>query len=140
VNFVPFAEGYKRGLERHVSFDSSIKQQEYTLDQTRPVDDCREKEVQSLETELKERNIELKSESINEYKDVNEYKQQQDKLRDINKQIEQKQQVLERLSKSVPEKEEIPYLKREKNWFVETENYVLTPEQFNQLSERVHES
>lgn len=140
VNFVPVAEGYKRGLERQVSFDRSIKQQDHTLDQTRPFDDWREKEVESLETKLKERSIERKFVGTNEYKDVNDYKQQQDKLRDINKQIEQKQQVLERLSKSVPEKEEIPYLKREKNWFVETENYVLTPEQFNQVSERVHES
>ncbi|MBL1992446.1 plasmid recombination protein, partial [Klebsiella pneumoniae] len=45
LNFVPVASGYKRGLEKQVSFDRAITQQDPTLDKTRPFDDWREKEV-----------------------------------------------------------------------------------------------
>ncbi len=58
LNFVPVASGYKRGLEKQVSFDRAITQQDPTLDKTRPFDDWREKEVQLLEEMLKERGIE----------------------------------------------------------------------------------
>ncbi|MBD2807421.1 plasmid recombination protein, partial [Xenorhabdus sp. ZM] len=34
LNFVPVASGYKRGLEKQVSFDRAITQQDPTLDKT----------------------------------------------------------------------------------------------------------
>src|SRR5690625_6412084 len=60
LNFVPVASGYKRGLEKQVAFDRAIKQQDDTLNKTRPFDDWREKEVQLLEKMLLERGIERK--------------------------------------------------------------------------------
>lgn len=75
LNFVPIASGYKRGLEKQVSFDRAIRQQDLTLDKTRPFDDWREKEVKLLENILKEHGIERKLVGSNEYKDVNEYKE-----------------------------------------------------------------
>lgn len=83
LNFVPIASGYKRGLEKQVSFDRAIKQQDATLDKTRPFDDWREKEVQVLEKILKERGIERKLVGTNEYKDVNDYKNKKDLEREI---------------------------------------------------------
>lgn len=83
VNFVPVASGYKRGLEKQVSFDRAIKQQDPTLNATRPFDDWREKEVQVLEQLLLERGIERKLVGTNEFRDVNEFKEKQNKLREL---------------------------------------------------------
>src|SRR5699024_11961306 len=80
LNFVPVASDYKRGLEKQVAFDRAIKQQDATLNKTRPFEDWREKEVNLLENKLKERGIERKLVGTNEYKDVNEYKQKKDEL------------------------------------------------------------
>ena len=43
LNFVPVASGYKRGLEKQVSFDRAIMQQDVTLDKMRPFDDWRKR-------------------------------------------------------------------------------------------------
>ena len=83
LNFVPVASDYKRGLEKQVSFDRAITQQDSTLNKTRPFDDWREKEVQSLEALLKERGIERKLVGTNKYKDVNEYKEKKDLEQEI---------------------------------------------------------
>ena len=78
LNFVPVADGYKRGLEKQVSFDRAITQQDPLLDKTRPFEDWREKEVLLLEKLLLERGIERKIVGTNDYKDVNEYKEKRD--------------------------------------------------------------
>ncbi|MDX7989533.1 plasmid recombination protein, partial [Xenorhabdus sp. 12] len=83
LNFVPVASGYKRGLEKQVSFDRAITQQDPRLDKTRPFDDWREKEVNLLGEMLKERSIERKIVGTNDYKDVREYKERKDLQREI---------------------------------------------------------
>lgn len=85
LNFVPVADGYKRGLEKQVSFDRAITQQDPLLDKTRPFEDWREKEVLLLEKLLLERGIERKIVGTNDYKDVNEYKEKRDLEREIEK-------------------------------------------------------
>lgn len=87
MNFVPVASEYKRGLEKQVSFDRAIIQQDPTLQKERPFDQWREKEVGLLEKRLAERGIERKLVGTNEYKDVNEYKEKKDLEREI-KQLE----------------------------------------------------
>ncbi|MED1518538.1 plasmid recombination protein, partial [Bacillus paranthracis] len=107
LNFVPVASGYKRGLEKQVSFDRAITQQDATLDKTRPFDDWREKEVQLLEKALKERGIERKLVGTNEYKDVNEYKEKKDLEREIRwleGEVAKKKDELVKVSEHVPEK------------------------------------
>ena len=71
------------GLEKQVSFDRAIKQQDPTLNATRPFDDWREKEVQVLEQLLLERGIERKLVGTNAFRDVNEFKAKQNKLREL---------------------------------------------------------
>ena len=104
-NFVPVASGYKRGLEKQVSFDRAITQQDPTLDKTRPFDDWREKEVKILEEMLKERGIERKLVGSNNYKDVNEYKEKKDLEKEIlsleNQLFEKKNELLE-MSERLP--------------------------------------
>ncbi|MEJ9199839.1 plasmid recombination protein, partial [Bacillus paranthracis] len=107
LNFVPVASGYKRGLEKQVSFDRAITQQDATLDKTRHFDDWREKEVQLLEKALKERGIERKLVGTNEYKDVNEYKEKKDLEREIRwleGEVAKKKDELVKVSEHVPEK------------------------------------
>lgn len=105
LNFVPVASGYKRGLEKQVSFDRAITQQDPTLDKTRPFDDWREKEVKILEKMLKERGIERKLVGSNNYKNVNEYKEKKDLEKEIlsleNQLFEKKNELLE-MSERLP--------------------------------------
>lgn len=150
LNFVPVASGYKRGLEKQISFDRAIMQQDSTLDKTRPFDDWREKEVKLLEKILKERGIERKLVGSNEYKDVNEYKEKKDLEREIQwleKEIAKKKDELVKVSEQVPEKKmNLKSKKKEiktevKSKFIgkpdiiekETGNYVYTPKQVKYL-------
>lgn len=154
VNFVPVASGYKRGLEKQVSFDRAITQQDATLDTTRPFDDWREKEVQLLEKVLKECGIERKLVGTNEYKDVNEYKEKKDLEREIRwleGEVEKKKDELVKVSEHVPEKKmNLRSKKKEiktevKPKFIgkpeiiekETGNYVYTPKQITYLEDLV---
>lgn len=110
LNFVPVAEGYKRGLEKQVSFDRAIIQQDSTLDKTRPFDDWREKEVKLLEKLLNERGFERKLVGKNEYKDVNEYKEKKDLQREIGqleKELADKKNELLALNEKVPDEIEV---------------------------------
>lgn len=154
VNFVPVASGYKRGLEKQVSFDRAIMQQDVTLDKTRPFDDWRKKEVRSLEKLLQEHGIERKLVGTNEYKDVNEYKEKKDLEREIQwleKEMAKKKDELVKVSEHVPEKKmNLRSKKKEiktevKPKFIgkpeiiekETGNYVYTPKQITYLEDLV---
>ncbi|MEC5308654.1 plasmid recombination protein [Bacillus thuringiensis] len=154
LNFVPVASGYKRGLEKQVSFDRAIMQQDATLDKTRPFDDWREKEVQLLEKALKERGIERKLVGTNVYKDVNEYKEKKDLEREIRwleGEVVKKKDELIKVSEYVPEKKmNLRSKKKEiqtevKPKFIgkpeiiakETGNYVYTPKQVIYLEKLV---
>lgn len=134
INYVPVASNYKRSLEKQVAFDRAIKQQDPTLDKTRPFDDWRNKEVSVLEKALKERGIERELVGTNQYKDVNDYKHK----KDLEKEISLKQKKLDELTSFLPdEQEELPFLKKEKVLFQETENYVLSPEQYEKVSKQI---
>ncbi|MZK45640.1 plasmid recombination protein [Dorea sp. BIOML-A1] len=105
LNFVPVASGYKRGLEKQVSFDRAITQQDPKLDKTRPFDDWREKEVNLLGEMLKERSIERKIVGTNDYKDVREYKERKDLQREIQqleKDLANKKNKLLEMSERLP--------------------------------------
>lgn len=105
LNFVPVASGYKRGLEKQVSFDRAITQQDPILDKTRPFDDWREKEVNLLGEMLKERSIERKIVGTNDYKDVREYKERKDLQREIQqleKDLTNKKNKLLEMSERLP--------------------------------------
>ena len=150
LNFVPVASEYKRGLEKQVSFDRAITQQDSALDKTRPFDDWREKEVQLLEKILAERGIERKLVGTNKYKDVNEYKEKkapEQEIASLEGKIDKKKNELLAISEKVPDKnvslkpkrkeiktEVIPKIfgKPEINE-KETGNYVFTPKQIGQL-------
>lgn len=154
LNFVPVASGYKRGLEKQVSFDRAITQQDPTLDKTRPFDDWREKEVKLLENILKERGIERKLVGSNEYKDVNEYKEKKDLEKEIQwleREIVKKKDELVKVSEHVPEKKmnlkskkkeiktevESKFIGKPKIIEKETGNYVYTPKQIKQLEDLI---
>jgi hypothetical protein len=92
LNFVPVATGYKRGMDKQVSFDKAIIQQDNTLNKERPFEDWRNKEVLLLENMLNERGIERDLIGTNDYKDVNDLKMKKDELRELEKQIEYKKQ------------------------------------------------
>ncbi len=101
-NFVPVASDYKRGLEKQVSFDKAIIQQDHTLDKVRPFADWREKEIDLIAKELEKLGVERKLVGTNGYKDVNDYKEKKDLERDIKqleKDLSMKKQELSAYSK-----------------------------------------
>lgn len=117
LNFVPVAEGYKRGLEKQVAFDKAIMQQDGTLDKIKPFDDWREKEVQSLEKLLNEHGIERKLVGPNEYKDVNEYKEKKNLEKEISslkEQVFEKKNELLEVSGQIPKEINIKVKGKEK--------------------------
>ena len=150
VNFVPVAGEYKRGLEKQVSFDRAIIQQDQTLDKTRPFDDWREREVNLLEKLLAERGIERKLVGTNEYKDVNDYKEKKDLEKEIQfleKKIVGKKKELIDVSEALPVRKinikTRPEIKTEVKQKLfgdaeivekETGNVVITPKQLKELT------
>jgi hypothetical protein len=117
LNFVPVADGYKRGLEKQVAFDKAIMQQDETLDKIRPFDDWREKEVQSLEKLLNEHGMERKFVGPNGYKDVNEYKEKKDLEKEISclkEQVSEKKNELLEVSGQLPKEINIKVKGKEK--------------------------
>lgn len=103
LNFVPVADGYKRGLEKQVSFDKAIKQQDPTLDKTRPFQDWREKEVEILAKKLQQRGIERKLVGTNEYKDMNDFKEKKELEKEVSKLSKEKNQLLEEKKEVISE-------------------------------------
>lgn len=123
LNFVPVADGYKRGLEKQVAFDRAIKQQDSTLNKTRPFQDWREKEVNLLAEMLKERGIERKFVGKNEYKDVNEYKQKKDlerEVEELEQDLSNKKNELLAFNEQVPNEIKVPARRQMKNVEVPT--------------------
>src|SRR5690625_1643083 len=118
LNFVPVAEGYKRGLEKQVAFDRAIIQQDSTLNKTRPFEDWRENEVKLLEKKLLERGIERKLVGTNQYKDVNEYKEKKDlekEIQQLKKNLSEKKNELQAYSKQVPNEIDVQAKRQMKN-------------------------
>jgi len=150
LNFVPVAGDYKNGLEKQVSFDKAIIQQNSTMKKERPFDQWREKEVSLLEEKLNERGIERKLVGKNNYKDVNDYKEKKDLEKEIQlleKNIVGKKKELIDLSEALPvgklnikTSPEIEVKVKQKMFGdaeivkKETGNFVLTPKQLKEYS------
>lgn len=149
LNFVPVAEGYKRGLEKQVSFDRAIVQQDPTLDKVRPFQDWRNKEAEILGKQLESRGLGRKLVGTNDYKDVNDFKEKKELEKEIQalelKVIERKNE-LSNFTENIPDEIENMKMKKEVVTEVtqkmlgkaeitekETENYVVTPTQLESL-------
>jgi len=87
LNFVPVATGYKRGMEKQVSFDKAILGQDNTLNKERPFEDWRNREVLLLEKMLKERGIERELVGTNEFKDVHDLKAKSKQIQELDTKI-----------------------------------------------------
>lgn len=150
LNFVPVAGDYKNGLEKQVSFDKAIIQQDSTMKKERPFDQWREKEVSLLEEKLNEHGIERKIVGKNNYKDVNDYKEKKDLEREIQlleKKIVGKKKELIDVSEALPVRKINIKTRPEINTEVkqklfgdaeivkkETGNVVITPKQLKELT------
>ena len=136
LNFVPIATGYKRGLEKQVSFDRAITQQDSTLNKERPFDDWREKEVELLERMLKERGIERKLVGTNKHKDVNEYKEKQQELealKNIDKEINKQLSHIKNIKTSMAAIKEIDKSKVVKGGLIRSERIELPKKNYEML-------
>lgn len=83
INFVPIADGYKRGLKKQVSFDRALIQQEPSLNQEQPFTEWRAEQVTQLEKALNDNNIDRKIVGTFDYKNQKEFKLKQDLEQEI---------------------------------------------------------
>lgn len=83
INFVPIADGYKRGLEKQVSFDRALIQQNPNLNKEQPFTEWRAEQVTQLEKALNEKNIDRKIVGTFDYKNQKEFKLKQDLEQEI---------------------------------------------------------
>lgn len=127
LNFVPVADGYKRGLEKQVSFDKAITQQDSTLDKVRPFQDWREKEASILTEKLQERGLARKFVGTNYYKDVNEFKENKKLEKEI---LELKTEISGLKTEKKTISKEIVDLKVEKKELSSEVNLYLEPKKY----------
>lgn len=149
LNFVPVAGNYKRGLEKQVSFDRAITQQDPTLDKVRPFQDWRNKEAEILGKEMESRGLGRKFVGTNDYKDVNDFKEKKELEKEIlvlENKVSERKNELANFTENIPEEIENMKMKKEVVTEVtqkmigkseisekETENYVVTPKQLDSL-------
>lgn len=125
LNFVPVASNYKRGLEKQVSFDRAVIQQDDLLNKTRPFADWREKEVNLLGDLLIERGIERKLVGTNQYKDVSDFKKKKDLEKEINildENLSHKKNELLLLNEKVPAEMKIKFKREFKEVEIKSKN------------------
>ncbi|MDN5652564.1 MAG: plasmid recombination protein, partial [Lactococcus lactis] len=149
LNFVPVADGYKRGLEKQVSFDRAIVQQDPTLDKVRPFQDWRNKEAEIIENDMVRRGLGRKIVGTNDYKDVNDFKEKkalEKEIQVLEMKVVERKNELSSFTENIPDEIENMKMKKEVVTEVtqkmigkseitekETENYVVTPEQLESL-------
>lgn len=78
INFVPVADDYKRGLEKQVSFDKALIQQDKNLNVQQPFTEWRANQVLQLEEMLNKKNINRKIVGSFDYKNQKEFKLKKD--------------------------------------------------------------
>jgi len=144
LNFVPVATGYKRGMEKQVSFDKAILGQDKTLNKERPFDDWRNHEVLLLEKMLKERGIERELVGTNEFKDVNDFKEKKEQIRELDTKIvdlqtkfvqerEKLQEGVQELVKAVESSKSIEGVEVEKAGLFDRRNVKMPAEDFENM-------
>lgn len=107
INFVPVADGYKRGLEKQVSFDRAIKQQEPELYDSRPFEDWRERQVEIIEHSMNREGIERIEVGTNFIRNVNHFKAIKATERDLKEKESKLESVSSDLSDLEAQKQEI---------------------------------
>lgn len=144
LNFVPVATGYKRGMEKQVSFDKAILGQDKTLNKERPFEDWRNREVLLLEKMLKERGIERELVGTNEFKDVNDFKEKKEQIRELDTKIvdlekkytaerEKLQEGVQELVKAVESSKSVEGLEVEKAGLFDRRNVKMPAEDFENM-------
>ena len=144
LNFVPVATGYQRGMDKQVSFDKAIVQQEKTLNKERPFDDWRNREVLLLEKMLKERGIERELVGTNEFKDVNDFKEKKEQIQELDTKIvdlekkytaerEKLQKGVQGLVKAVESSKSVEGIEAEKAGVFDRKNVKLPVEDFDNM-------
>lgn len=144
LNFVPVATGYKRGMEKQVSFDKAILGQDKTLNKERPFEDWRNQEVLLLEKMLKERGIERELVGTNEFKDVHDLKAKTKQIQELDTQItdlqtkyveecEKLQEGVQELVKAVESSKSIEGIEAEKAGVFDRKNVKMPVEDFENM-------
>ena len=144
LNFVPVATGYQRGMDKQVSFDKAILQQDKTLNKERPFDDWRNREVLLLENMLKERGIERELVGTNEFKDVHDFKEKKEQIQELDTKIidlekkymaerEKLQKGVQGLVKAVESSKSVEGIEAEKAGVFDRKNVKLPVEDFDNM-------
>lgn len=75
INYMPVAEGYKRGLEKQPSFSKALENQGLTGNKKQRFSDWRNQQLESIEEIMKENSLERKEVGKNHFKNHYEYQE-----------------------------------------------------------------
>ncbi|MDA2113617.1 plasmid recombination protein [Bacillus cereus] len=109
VNVIPVASGYKRGVQMQPSFDKALRQQKMKSDVGSSFDlfeTFREQEVARVEKMMNERHFGRKEVGTNKIKDHHEYKELQRELENLDDEVEETVDLLEKLRDEVKDLKE----------------------------------
>lgn len=101
INYVPVAEGYKRGLEKQPSFSKALENQGFTGNKKQRFSDWRNQQLESIEEIMKEHSLERKEVGKNNFKNHYEYQEAMQEVENLYSERDKLQERLNMLSGSI---------------------------------------
>lgn len=98
INYVPVAEGYKRGLEKQPSFSKALENQGFTGNKKQRFSDWRNQQLESIETIMNKNGLERKEVGKNHFKNHYEYQEVMQEVENLRSERDYLQNKLDHLS------------------------------------------
>ena len=98
INYVPVAEGYKRGLEKQPSFSKALENQGFTGNKKQRFSDWRNQQLESIEGIMKEHSLERKEVGKNHFKNHYEYQEAMQEVENLRSERDKAQEHVNRLA------------------------------------------
>lgn len=98
INYVPVAEGYKRGLEKQPSFSKALENQGFTGNKKQRFSDWRNQQLESIEGIMKEHSLERKEVGKNNFKNHYEYQEAMQEVENLHSERDELQERVNRLA------------------------------------------
>lgn len=98
INYVPVAEGYKRGLEKQPSFSKALENQGFTGNKKQRFSYWRNQQLESIEGIMKDHSLERKEVGKNNFKNHYEYQEAMQEVENLHSERDELQERVNRLA------------------------------------------
>lgn len=100
INYVPVAEGYKRGLEKQPSFSKALENQGFTGNKKQRFSDWRKQQLESIEGIMKDHSLERKEVGKNHFKNHYEYQEAMQEVENLHSERDKLQERVNSLART----------------------------------------